>query len=179
MVQGILEQTVFQTTQAETVLEVSLLQTVAVDGLVITDNFTRTYSRPAFVNQTQILLTLAFPAFEVELEYDPDVAILLDTKGGSGDSKPNSLMIGLVSAAVFVVCALVLAVGFTASIFLFVWIGRFQIKEYMEHGSSPGSAFRKSIHFTSQDADTQVICLEDLGGGGIEEEEFVELSDSD
>ncbi len=179
LVQGILEQTVFQTTQPETVLVVSLLQTVAVDGLVISDNFTRTYSRPASVNQTQILLTLGFPAFEVELEYDPDVSILLNTKGGGGggNSKPDSLMIGLVSAAVFVVCALVLSVIPVAFIIMFVWVTRFRIREYLEYGN-PGI---KSMRFTKTNTEAaaafsgQVICLDELAA----EEEFVELSDSD
>ncbi len=178
VVQGILEQTIFQTTQPETVLVVSLLQTVAVDGLVISDNFTRTYSRPAFVNQTQILLTLGFPAFEVELEYDPDVSVLLDTEGGGGNSKPDSLMIGLVSAAAIVVCALVLSVIPVVFIIMFVWVTRFRIKEYLEYGNPR----IKSIHFTGTGTEAaaafsgQVICLEELDQA---EEEFVELSDSD
>ena len=159
-----LERTIFETSQAGRVV-ITLLQTVAIDGLVITNDFTRTYSRPAAANQTQILLTLAFPAFEVELEYDPDVAILVDTKGSNSNNKPNSLMIGLVSTAVFIVCALVLSVIPIAFIALFVWVSRFQIRTHMKHGRPAG----KTINFTDED----VLDIR------LEEEEFVDLSDSD
>ena len=169
-----LERTIFQTTQSDVAaVVITLLQTVAIDGLVIKDNFTRTYSRPASSNQTQILLTLAFPAFEVELEYDPDVGILLDTSGGGGNSKTDPLMIGLVSAAGFVICALVIAVVPVAFIFLFIWVERFRIKEYLEFGGGD-KTFSKSIRVSSNDVDN--ISLQEFGG---EEEEFVELSDSD
>ena len=170
-----LERTIFQTTSQVGSVVITLLQTVAIDGLVISDNFTRTYSRPAFSNQTQILLTLAFPAFEVELEYDPDVAVLIDSQSGNSNENSESLIIGLVTAAGVLVCVIVIGIVPVIFVGLFLWVERFRIKAYFRNGGDGGdeSIFHKSIHLTEEDISKH------QQQQAFREEEFVELSDSD
>lgn len=103
-IQG-LERTIFETTRGHSVV-ISLLKTAAIDG-VVTENFVRTY---IMINDSYILLRLAFPAFEVELEYDPDVAILVDTRGNSKtDNTWVIIMASILSIAAVIGIGLIIA----------------------------------------------------------------------
>ena len=156
-----LERTIFRTSRGSAVV-MSLLDTVAVDGL-ITTGFTRRYIK---INDSHILLRLGFPAFQVELEYDPDVAVLVDTKGGGSGGQDNTLMIALISVGsivVVVAAALLIPVAICA---LFVWRKHAGwISSFKERNTRLGS-----VVFSAEDA---------AGLGGDEYENGDKISDDD
>ena len=163
-----LERTVFQTSRGSSVV-VALLDTVAVDGVVVTAGFTRTYTRPSASNDTEILLTLAFPPFEVELEYDPDVAVLVE--GEDDGEKDNSLIIGLVTGGAAAILAGACLVVPLAICGLFVWKTRARwVGELKARNRRVGSVFSsyrpKAADLVDEYTNAERLSDSDSEGGG-------------